>query len=147
KPLLSKLTERAAGGESVVVLGPRYCSKRFVLNHLAHELQRRGADRIVRVCEIGESVVETEESLRTLLCAAVTSGQEVPPYGNIFDAVDALCESSPSQHVYLLVANVDGMAHHLARTFLQGIRTRVQAGKIVAILSGEYHFRDLVHGP
>lgn len=51
------------------------------------------------------------------------------------------------QPVVLFATNVDAMADHIARNFLQEIRSLVTEGKLYVVLSGEDDFQDLVYGP
>jgi len=91
--------------------------------------------------------VQAEELLRlALVNAGVETAPQTPARTGLFHAIE---EASGHRQwpLILFASNVDGMTYQLAQLFLQGIRVQVEAGKLIAILSGERDFRDLVYGP
>jgi nitrogen-specific signal transduction histidine kinase len=138
-------------GESVVILGARYCGKRYLLGQLRNELKRVGTEVVVPIRLLADSPVTSEEQVRVLIEEAIRSaGEEVPPgplsENEMFGPLDRFWAAT-RRSVVLMAANVDGMAYHLARRFLQGVQTRVQEQRLRAVMSGESDFSDLVHGP
>ena len=149
RQLIGDLTASVVDGESAVLLGPRFCNKRFVMREALRTLEGTTGAIALRLYDIGSSPLAASGDLGDRLTATVRSlGYDPPPTPEeeIFASVDWLQEKT-GRRVYLFAADVDGMAHHVARVFLQGIRARVAAGRLVVLLSGEYDFRDLVHGP
>ena len=148
---IKELAERVLGGESVVLLGPRYGGKRYTMSHLRALLQDAGVAPLVQMKLLRETPVTTEQEAVELMMQAIAdaglnSGHTEHASDDLFEPIDRLSSES-GKPVILLAANVDGMAHHVARCFLEGVRTRVESGRLVAVLSGEDDFRDLVHGP
>ena len=148
---LSELFDTVAAGHSAVLLGPHYVGKRYVLAQLEDPCRKRHLGPIVRVFIPSAQRLTTLAGLGALLRKAVQEADVAsvvpdPPETDPLRPLDELSARS-GRPVVLLVANVDRMAHHVARRFLQEVRTRVEARQLVAVLTGEYDFRDLVHGP
>ena len=149
QPFIDGLTASFRDGESAVLAGPRFSRKRAVMEEVLRSLEATHKGSVLSVCSITSKPLASLRELGDTITAAVRArGYEPPafPEDEIFASIDWLQEKT-GHPIHLLVANVDGMAHHLARSFLQGVRARVSARSLVVLLSGEYDFRDLVHGP
>jgi signal transduction histidine kinase/PAS domain-containing protein len=149
-PFLDDLHEQVLQGESAVLLGARYSGKGYILHRLRQLLTREQVEPIVHLDSFRHTSVTTREQLAQAVNKAVGQRSETARGGavsnEVFASLDRLHQSL-ERPVVLLVANVDQMAHNLARSFLQGVRTRVEAGSLIVVLSGEDNFRELVHGP
>ncbi len=149
-PLVQELNEGLLCGESLVLLGPRYGGKREVMKRLCARQEEAGAGPVVRLGFLTEPALASTEQVRWVIDETVRevgAGSSDSDGGDsLFASLDRLRDSS-RRPVVLCASNVDGMAYHLARRFLEGIRVRVEAGHLVALLSGEGNFRELVHGP
>jgi len=155
---ISELSEITQDGESAVLLGPRYVGKRYVIHHLHRLWAAQAVSPVVKLQFMSEAPICTTVQLKEIVAAAVA---EVAPdlilpgrkHQDPLAPIRLLAERE-GRPVYLTAANVDGMAHHLARSFLQGIRKLVEGdegeggdAKIVAVMSGEDVFHELVYGP
>jgi signal transduction histidine kinase len=142
---IQECEEIVFSGGSVVLLGPRFGGKRFVQNRLVESLTRKTSVPVVSF-----SVPDSDhgKALETIRCR--TSGGDERAgqlfVGDPFAAVTEL-SSRYGQPVVLVGGNIDQLSQDLARDFLRRVRRDVEARKIVAVLSGELDFRDLVHGP
>ncbi|MCI0489897.1 MAG: GAF domain-containing protein [Blastocatellia bacterium] len=149
KDFIKELGEKISSGESMVLLGPRYGGKRYVIFRL-RELLKEEAGPVVYVRFLEEPSIITEKQALEVISKAVSQTAELST--NDFKENDFLgpldrLYSQSQKPVILLAANVDGLAYNLARRFLEGVRTRVESGRMIAVLSGEDDFRDLVYGP
>jgi signal transduction histidine kinase/GAF domain-containing protein len=147
---IAKLCELVLAGESTVLLGARYVGKRQVMFRINRYLSEAQAGPVVWIKFLNDHPVSTGLHARALIERAVIAAEPSlemhGPSDDLLDGIDELYRHT-GKRVVLMAANVDGMAHHLARRFLQGIRKRVQDGQLVVVLSGEDDFRDLVYGP
>ena len=153
--LMAELEERLSTGESLVLLGPRYAGKRHVMNHLQEVVKGRG-ERTVRLKFLSDAVIDSEREVRRLLEQAIEQGiggngagrAGGRPEHAIFAALDALSASPHSgRPVYLFASNIDSLAHHVARRFLEGLNLRVRNGQLIVVLSGEQDLSNLVRSP
>jgi len=147
--LFAELTETIQRGESVVLLGARYGGKRYTIDRLHALLQQSTAAPLVKLRLLTEPPLRNRRQLHELILAAVRqadpgSDPNLTAAEDILAPIDSLPE--PERPI-LLASNVDGIAHHLARSFLQSVRNRVESKRLVAVLTGESNFRGLVHGP
>lgn len=147
---INRLCGLALGGDSIILLSARYGGKRYVMKRIRHYLSQAKAGPVVSIKYLHEPLVSTEPRAKELIKEAVLEAQPGLPIDeggdDFLGAIDQLnCHTG--QTVFLMAANVDGMAHHLARRFLQGVRRRVADRRLVVVLSGEDDFRDLVYGP
>lgn len=170
--LIEELTHKIAAGESVVLLGPRYSGKQYLMKRLHVSLNNAGIAPLIPIRLSREDVILSEQEITKLIAQAASTAAaqrhlEGPPGERVTEAGLGLATEKPgwdqargslfgpldrlsmqvSKPLVVFVTNVDDMPHHLARRFLEGIRTRVEARQLVAVLSGEDDFRDLVHGP
>jgi len=148
---LAELSDTVAAGQSAVLLGPHYVGKRYVLAQLEKNCRKRPLAPIVKVFVPSAQRLTTMAGLGALLRKAVQEADAAsvmpePPETDPFRPLDEF-SARCGRPVVLLAANVDRMAHHVARRFLQEVRSRVEARNLIAVLTGEYDFRDLVHGP
>lgn len=148
--LINELHEKLLTNISVVLLGPRYGGKRYVMDRLQALLEESGVEPVVRLRLRSEVPICTTASLNKMIREAVIAsdpGSEdgYPASEDPFDHLKRLFRRK-KKAVLLLAANVDGMSHHLARRFLQEVRTLAEAKQVVAVMSGESEFRELVHG-
>lgn len=135
--------------QSAVILAPRYGGKRRVLREIVSRAQRRGLQPLGHLRGRRSQPLNTIERLANSMATAL--GTTVLPAsavtnGNGFETIERLA-SETGKPVILFAENVDTMAHHIARSFLEGVRTHVEARRLVVLLTGEHDLRDLVHGP
>lgn len=151
------LSDLILRGESIILLGASYTGKRQVMNHLYADLQENEHQSIVIALKLRHMrPITSDRKLRELIerevqREAVQKGIELPSGAHcsdesFFAPMDGLMTEA-GKPVTLLASNVDSLGHHLARRFLKGVRTRVEARRLIVVLSGEEDLRDLVHGP
>jgi len=155
---IDDLNEITQSGESAVLLGPRYVGKRYVIHHLRRLWAAQSVSPVVALQFMSEASICTTAQLREIISMAVAevAPELVLPGRRQQDplAPIRLLAERTRRPVYMTAANIDGMAHHLARSFLQGVRKLVEGeegkggdAKIVAVMSGEDVFHELVYGP
>jgi signal transduction histidine kinase/GAF domain-containing protein len=153
--LMAELEEKLLMGESLVLLGPRYAGKRHVMNHL-QEVVKNSGERVVRLKFLSDAVIDSEREVRRLLEQAIEHGiggngaarRAGRHEHSIFAPLDAVSTSPHSgRPVYLFASNIDSMAHHVARRFLEGLNRRVPPGQLIVVLSGERDLSNLVRSP
>jgi nitrogen-specific signal transduction histidine kinase len=148
--LINELYEKLINSQSVILLGPRYGGKRYVMDRLRIRLKDAGIEPIVQLRLLSETPICTVAAIGDLIRQAVQAADQtgLRDYALGEDPFDPLRTliSENRKPVVLLVANVDGISHHLARKFLQEVRTLVETHQLVAVMSGESDFRELVHG-
>jgi len=149
--LINELHEQIINNQSVVLLGPRYGAKRYVIDRLRALLKKSRISPIVHLRLLAETPICTSVRVAQLVREAVgEAGEGKVGSGdslgeNPFDALRELaCHTR--KPVILFAANIDGMSHQLARRFLQEVRILVEDKRLIAIMSGESDFRELVHG-
>jgi hypothetical protein len=148
--LIHELHEKLINNQSIVLLGPRYGGKRYVMDRLRILLHDAGIEPIVQLRLLSETPVCTLAAVGDLIRQAVQAADKngLSEYSRNEDPFDSLRRfiAGNKKPVVLQVANVDGISHHLARRFLQEVRTLIEGHQLVAVLSGESDFRELVHG-
>lgn len=143
------LVETVSRAESTVLIGPRYGGKRHVLFVLQKLLQEQGFGPLVAIQFLDQTPLQTEQEVRERIREAVLKVDpdlDLAADGHISDPIKQLW-AKLKVPVILIASNVDGMALHLARRFLEGVRTLVDAQQAIAVLSGENDFHELVYGP
>ncbi len=147
---IQELRDKICNAESVVLLGPRYCGKRYLLDRLDELLKVSAVGPVLPLRILADEPLTDASRVRQLLAEAVrrAGGQdaEAPAGGGLLAPIDDLWQRD-GKPVVLLASNVDAMAHHLARSFLQDVRTRVEQKRLIVVLTGELNFSELVHGP
>lgn len=157
RKFIRDLGELVSRGESIVLLGARYTGKREVMSRLRMDLLKEEPETILITLKLRHmSPITSHQELSRLIEGEVEREalkKEIElPDGmsywdeSFFDPIDRL-HSAVKKPVVLLASNVDSLGHYLARQFLKGVRTRVEAGSLIVVLSGEEDLRDLVHGP
>lgn len=151
KAFLEKLVCVVEAGESILLVGPRYGGKRHVMRKLCEALGDKGIGPIVRLRGLEKLIPRNRNAVTERLRKAVEKADPALDLSslssdNLFAPIDLLYEKQ-REPVVLFAPNVDNMPHHVARSFLQSVRNRVQDGKLIVVLSGEDSFRDLVYGP
>src|SRR5215216_3972770 len=126
--LIAELEEKLSLGESLVLLGPRYAGKRHVINHLL-EVVKKANERTILLKFLSDPIIDSEREVCKLIEQAVGSSISLPQSGRpehpIFAPLDRLIASPQSgRPVYLFASNIDSLAHHVARHFLEGINLR-----------------------
>lgn len=143
--LVDELKVCVARGDSAILLGPRYSGKRFLLQRLLERLLQDHLGPVVSVRLLNGSDVSHLDQIPYEVMT--DSGAEVDQaIGNPIDRAASLHRKC-GKPIILTVSNVDALPHHLARIFLERLRARVEGREVVAVLSGELDFRNLVHGP
>lgn len=149
--LINELHEKVCADESIVILGPRYGGKADVMNRVRRLLEEKHIHPIVKLRLPSETPVCTSLQIAKVIRDAVIEAEPKVQLGtdlladNPFSPIRQLVDQT-ERRVVLFAANVDGMSHHLALRFLQELRTLVDSHRLVAVLSGENDFRELVHG-
>ncbi len=140
-----KVAGRVRRGENCVLLGHPNSGKGYVCYAVADCLKEEIAHRVVRLNLAYGGTVATEDDFCRRMREAVVQagGADVGSGSGLLDALNGLQVNQP----LLFANNVDSMAHHVARTFLQEVRSRVEEGRLVTVLTGEYDLQELVHGP
>jgi GAF domain-containing protein len=151
RPFIEGLGDKLLLGESVVLLGPRYGGKKHVMRRLMSLLGQRDAAPVVQLQIAAEPPVATLKHLQNLISHAVNGAHAPQPPARHSDdrlltPVDGM-SLQLQRPVILFASNIDSMAPHLTRRFLEEVRTSVEAGRLIAVLSGEHDLRDIVHGP
>ena len=152
--VIERFTEDILAGQSMTLMGPRACGKRYVLNQIINLIKKKNASiPIVRIEIVGPKGIDTfAETFNLVVDSVEKTAQEIgvtlPEFTtqSFWEPIDAL-RTICKQRIILFLANVDGMAHHIARNMLQGIQVRTVEGRMVVMLTGESSFRELVHGP
>jgi signal transduction histidine kinase/GAF domain-containing protein len=147
--LVSTLVDHVERRESTVLLSYRNGGKMLLARRLADALRRRDLGPVVFVKLQGANPIGTIEDFQTRLVAAIReAGYEVPIESNrdVLSPLDWLRAATDKPPI-VVATNVDSMAQTVAVPFLKGVRSRVDAREMIAILTGEYDLRELVHGP
>jgi two-component sensor histidine kinase/PAS domain-containing protein len=149
---IEQLGEGVLSGESAVLLGPRYNGKRHVLYCLNRLLEGHEVAPVVEARFLDEAPIYTAGRIYEILREAVARVAPDLPLsrqgtGNEMLSPLQILAERVGKPVTLLASNVDGVAHHLARTLLEGVRPLVEEGKLVVVMSGEDDFQELVYGP
>lgn len=150
REFINDLHLKVRSAESVVLLGARYGGKRYVIGALRRLLEETKVGPIIEVRFLSETPISmAAEARKKSLEAVKLSGAGFVPEerktNDLLDPVEQMADYL-ERPVILLATNVDGLAHHLARGFLRGVRTLVDRRKVVAVMSGEEDFHDLVYG-
>lgn len=147
--LIHELHRKVLSGQSAVLLGPRYGGKRYVMDRVRTLLVESGISPLMDVRLFTETPLCKPRQVAELLLksarGATGLGADGLPTDDPFELLRLLAGRT-RKPLYLFAANVDGMSHHLARRFLQEVRMLDGAGHLVAVMSGENDFRELVHG-
>lgn len=149
--LLKEMKDAIYGGESVALFGPRYVGKGYVMKRLRAELAMEQETPVVWVDLSRIKPIVTEEVLFNTILKAVNEapgGADITAHlaDGLFSPLDHLTARLDKPAI-VFFPYVDGIAHNLARSLLQAVRTRVSVGEFVVVLSGEMDLRNLVHGP
>ncbi len=150
-----ELVDSLAGGDSVVLLGPRYIGKRYVLAHVQRLLETRQDTKILSLrlsdrsygtvsdlwAEVGSQLADKLGKL---------GWREPHDPDLLFDHLQCFLLTTPC-HMIALVADIDALPDHLARRFLKAIRplaslSRDGPGQFAALLTGSVGLTPLVHG-
>jgi len=151
RSFFKELGDNILSGESAVLIGARYCGKRRVINRIVEILKEYDIAPIVRIKLLRKEKIKNEKNLRDLINNEISFSNKIACVdeqweNSLFTGIDWLCRET-GKPVILLASNIDDIAHHLVRQFLEGVRTRVETKKLIVVLSGEDSFIDLVHGP
>jgi PAS domain-containing protein len=151
-PFIQQLAEKVLAAESTVLIGPRYNGKRHVLSLLRSLLEEQQLGPIVDLRFLENAPLHTDKLVHALICNAIAAAAPNVSLGRLKAADDLTAPieklaAKLENPVILLASNVDAMTHHLARAFLQGVRTLVEENHLIAVMSGEHDFHELVYGP
>jgi signal transduction histidine kinase/GAF domain-containing protein len=149
--LFEELRGRLDAGDSLAVIAPRYGGGRYAMYRLNHHLRETGLASVLFLKLSYREPVSGEAELRGRIRGTVLreSGDVDPGKAGepLLAGVDRL-QATLQKPVILLVRNIDSLPYGLTRRLLEEIRTRIQNEKtLLAVLSGEADFSDLVHGP
>ena len=114
-------------------------------------LKERNIEPILQIRLLTDPPLILEQEIREKIIKEVNrvSGNlnlEGVAADDLFGPIDALA-AKVNKPVFLFAANVDALAHHLARRFLESVQARVTSKKLVVLLSGEDDLRDPISGP
>jgi signal transduction histidine kinase/GAF domain-containing protein len=145
--LIDEVAAEVQAGESVFLLAPRYGGKRYATRWLGQLLAPK-LSPIINVEFLGEPPIVNHRQLNNRLEAAIRkAGLPIPLHCNEpFDAVEHYARER-GKPLLFIGANVDSMSYRLARHFLEKVRRLSEEERLVAVLSGEHDFHELVHGP
>jgi len=148
--LFHDLRERILDGDSAVILGPRFGGKRYAMFRLRSGLAEAGISPVIHV-RMPHDQITSESQVKCLLREAMKdSGEKVrfpsKKRKDVLSSIDDLY-GRIGRPVVLLAGNIDALAYHLGRQFLEEVRDRVQERKLIVVLNGEDNFLDLVYGP
>lgn len=149
---IQQLAEKVMATESTVLIGARYGGKRHVLYLLRRFMDEQKIGPIIDLRFLDNLPLYTEERVHALIKQAAANAaphvsfDDLQAYDDLTEPIKRLA-AALEKPVILLASNVDGMAHHLARSFLEGVRTLDQSGQLIAVMSGEHDFHELVYGP
>ncbi|HMG73130.1 MAG TPA: GAF domain-containing protein [Pyrinomonadaceae bacterium] len=164
RELINELfADKLEHGVSLILLGPRYVGKRHVLHQLRDKLKDSEIAPIVQLKLLAQPPITSEGRVRELFEVAVQNAflpGGNPPSESAEDFEDPLMgpldrliafvqeQRTPFQRkpIFLIVSNVDGLAHHVALSFLEKVRRRIEDGKVIGILSAEDDVQKLVQG-
>jgi hypothetical protein len=150
KSLICELRDKIRAGTSIVLLGPRYGGKRYVADHLRLGMEKDPVGPVLSLRFLSDPPVANREQVRRVICSetARAGGNFEPksPDGELLAPIDAL-HSQLAKKIVLFAANVDAMAHHLARSFLADLQKRIHDHAVVAFLTAESDFGEITHGP
>lgn len=145
-----ELCEIVSRGESTVLLAPRFGGSRYAMYRLHSLLKEREVEPLVYLRLARHDKFGSVAAVRHLVAAAVQQAgapvERADPPNSLLGPVERLYEAS-GKPVVLFAANVDQLSYHLSSRLLEEVRTLDQAGKVVAVLTGEDTFYDLVFGP
>ena len=157
---IQQLADKVLDTESIVLIGPRYGGKRHVMHQLHESLQKGQYGTIVDLRFLDNGPLYTEEQVNALIRRAVSSAAPEISLGssdgfnNLTEPIQQLAESlnvakSLNGSVILLASNIDGMAHHLARTFLEEVRMMVEKGvwRNIVIIGTRLYLRFGIRDP
>lgn len=154
KPFVADLAQRISDGEGVIMLGPRYGGKRYVMSRLYDFIQKSDLGPCVRIRLLDDLRLSTTERVVESVRRAVHKARggddpesEAATGDDLLSPLKGLAAAHPNKPVFLFATNVDGMSHHLARRFLQEVSMLYQDKQLIPVMSGEDDFRELVHGP
>lgn len=149
-----EFAEMLCAGESVVLLGPRYVGKRFVLSQIQEQLQ--GAGEHVCALRLLELELHNEQQFGATVLDEL--GRELAGLGwaaptepdKWSDSLRTFLTATAC-HLHLLVSDVDALPDHLARRLLKSLRTMVaplgyRRGTLSVLLTGSVGLSPLVHG-
>lgn len=147
---IAKLASKVEDGKSVVLLAPRFCGKRHVVGRLRVMLKAANLGPAVEMRLLTEVPISNSADVQAIIrkAVALAAPDFEPTASHSDDILGPLAQLSDdlNRPVILVATNVDSMGHHLARGFLQRVRTLVDNKKLVAVLSGEDDLHQLVHG-
>lgn len=145
---VERLLGTVSDAQSTVLIGPRYGGKRHVLFELRKLLKQQQITPVVAVQFLDQNPLQTEQEVRDRITEAVLAAEPELKLtdGHITEPIKDLARHRAVPAI-VLASNVDGMAHHLARRFLEGIRTLVDGGQAIVVMSGENAFHELSYGP
>jgi nitrogen-specific signal transduction histidine kinase len=148
--LIEKVSQKVEQEKSVVLLAARFGGKRHVVNRVRALLEATGIGPIVEVRLLTETPLTRRDHVKRIISQSLaanpidfdfheTGGPE------LLEPIERL-SNQVGRPVILFATNVDGISHHLARSFLQNARDLVERHKLVAVLTGEDDLRPLVVG-
>jgi GAF domain-containing protein len=158
--VIDELFNRLSLGGSLILLGSRYVGKRHVMHRLRNRLEEAKLAPVVQLKFLAEPAITSKARVHELLEQAVeqalqqAGSQTLELFEALADRVDdpldrliTAQEKSPSfgtKPIFLIVSNIDSLAHHLANEFVRVVRKHIENGHIIAILSGEDDLQYLV---
>jgi PAS domain-containing protein len=154
--LVAELGEGLSRGDSFVLLGPRFVGKRHIINGLHHVLEAQNGAPVIRLKFLSDATISSEEQVRKQFDEAIpqrykrkarlkgrgAADQLFGPLDDLRASLGASPKGAATRRVYLFASNIDSLPPHMVRSFLRGVRRRIESGWLVVMLSGE---DDLQH--
>ncbi|MGA2185906.1 MAG: ATP-binding protein [Bryobacteraceae bacterium] len=125
---IAQLCHDVRSKQSAVLIGPRYCGKRYVLARLASliEEQEHSVQTVLEVQLLSDSIAPGEACLPQSLVRALAA--------QTGDSV-------------ILAANVDALDRQIAGDFLKAVWQGAMEGRLTAVLTSESDLRELGQQP
>jgi hypothetical protein len=148
---LEFLYNKAASGESVVLIGSKYSGKKRVLTEVKYRLDKENIPAVY--LELSGKTITSEEELIHQIIEAFPSSlikSEFDPDNEDMENLLSIFDMFYKQYnvpIIFLCANVDNMIDQLARQLLMEVRTRVGEKQLVVILTGQQDLSRLTYGP
>jgi len=143
---LRRLQELLLCGESIVLLGPRYGGKSYVMKNLARDLPARSAESIELFLYARMRLFREEDLVGAIRRAhpGLFAGDR-PTFDDFFTDLERLAQRHPKPLIFL-ISHLDSMVHELARSFLRRLEPFIAGRKVTVALSGEIDLWTLLSG-
>jgi len=149
--LISRLSEKLARGESIALLGARFCGKRYLAGRLREAVEAATGRRTIEIkllTLLEHDRVTTSADLKRVFSERLSAAPGTPHWDPAADSDLPLQEvvrnhlKRTSESLLIIVSNVDALPDHLAREVVAAIQGLVneegtEDRRVVAVLTGE----------